>query len=302
MENTLFKKVSIGVVAKDIVVGSVQLEVIPIESNGYLNGEYAHGDQTLSAKGADSTGLEYQKSITTSTAVTAIWYPGTSNQLNPPMMSVGEYVTLYRYANTDDYYWSADGQSDHLRPTDTIGSRISAKGTKDESPLNADNSYFWEMSSAKKRISLRTSKANGEVCIFQAQLDLAEGFFELSSDTGLLIQLSIENDSFAIQNQAGTRVEATGGLLECEATEKILLKAPDFEVDTDKGTINAKQLTLAGSNLAINYSVGKSSGGNFTWAGKHAYTGTITHMGIDIGAMHKHMGVKSGPSVSGTVV
>lgn len=302
MGNSLFKKVSIGIVAKDIEVGSVQLEVIPIESNGYLNGGYAHGEETIQTKGTDSTGLEYQKSITTSTSVTAIWYPGTSNQLNPPQVTEGEHVALYRYANTDDYYWSAEGQSDHLRPTDTIGGRVSAKGTKDEQALTADNSYFYEMSSSKKKITVRTSKANGESCIFQAQFDLDAGFFEVSSDTGLLLQLAIEDDTFAIQNGAGTRVEANGGVLTGEATEKIFLKAPEFEVVTDKGTINAKQLTLQGSNLAINYSVGKSSAGNFTWAGKHAYVGTITHMGIDIGSMHKHMGVKSGPSVSGTVV
>lgn len=316
MNSSLFKRVSLGIAAETIKPGTRQLEVIPIESNGFLNGELVEGDVDLTASGSDHSGLEYQSKVITSNSVSAVWYPGSSNSLTPPTITKGEQVGLYKYGDSDQYYWTPEGQSDHLRPTDTFGARVSAKGTKDEDELDESNSYFMEMSSDSKRIRLKTSMKNGEKAAFDAFFNLEEGWFEVTDQKGTYIQLNSTEEEISLEVNGGSKLYLEKKKILMEAPDEIRIKTKKLITDTTETEMTAKTkhstksalvdisgatTKFSGSSLSFSYASSSASSGNFTWGGTHNYTTTITHNGINIGSDHKHTGVRGGSDTSGAV-
>ncbi len=311
MDSTKLHRYSLGIAAATIAAGTRQLDVIPIETNGFLDGAITNEDAILSTSSQDRTGLQYQKSIRTSNSVTAMWYPGKANALMPPSIAKGEQVVIYRYADTDQFYWSAEGQSDHLRATDTISVGVSAKGESNEKPLDGTNAYHLEMSSDKKTITLKTTKANGEAVAYTAQFNMESGFFEVNDDSGNMIQLDSKTHSLAMQSKSGSRVEINDKDITIEAKNKISIKCLVLDVQaTTSATvksalvdINGTTTKLGGSSLSFSFANSSDGGsGSFNWGGQHNYTSTITHNGVNISSTHKHGGVQGGNGNSGQVV
>lgn len=317
MDTSLFKRVSLGIAAETIKPGTRQLEVVPIETNGFLNGELPEGTMDLTASGTDHSGLAYETKVTTSNSVTAIWYPGKSNTLTPPTVTKGEQVVLYRYADTDQYYWTPEGQSDHLRPTDSVGARVSAKGTNDQKELDESNSYICEMSSDRKRVRIKTTMKNEEKAAFDAFFNLEEGWFELTDQKGNYIQLNSVEDEINLENAQGSRIYIEKKKILIEASDEVRIKTKKFVTDTTETEMSAKTkfsaksnlmdingttTKLSGTSLSFAYTSSTASGGNFSWGGTHNYTATITHNGVNIGSGHKHSNVRNGSDTSGSVV
>lgn len=316
MNSSLFKRVSLGVAAETIKPGTRQLEVIPIESNGFLNGELVEGNVDLTATGSDHSGLEYETKVITSNSVSAVWYPGKSNALTPPTITKGEQVGLYKYGDSDQYYWTPEGQSDHLRPTDTVGTRVSAKGTKDESELDESNSYSMEMSSDKKRLRLKTTMKNGEKAAFDAFFNLEEGWFEVADHKGTYIQLNSVEEELNLEVNGGSKLYLEKKKILMEAPDEIRIKTKKLITDTTETQmvattkhstksalveINGATTKFSGSSLSFSYATSTASSGNFSWGGTHNYTQSITHNGVNISSTHKHDGVRSGDNTSGSV-
>lgn len=316
MQDSLFRKFSLGIAAENLKPGTRQLEVLATESNGHVNGPLLAGEEQLTSTGSDHSGLEYQSVVKTSNTISAIWYPGKSNALTPPTITAGEQVMLYRYADTDQYYWTAEGQSDHLRPTDTVGLQVSAKGAKDETELKESNRYSLEMSSDQKRIRLKTSMANGEKAGYEAVFDLAEGFFEIADHKGTYIQHNSADDEINLEIANGSKAYLSRKNIYLEAPDTIEMKCKVLKVDSKtteiyaatkasiKSTlveINGVNTKLSGSSLSFAYTTSAASSGNFTWGGTHNYTTTITHNGVSIGTDHKHSAVRGGTDTSGPV-
>lgn len=316
LNSSLFKKVSLGIAAETIKPGTRQLEVVPIESNGHLNGELVEGNVDLTATGSDHSGLEYETKVITSNSVSAIWYPGKSNALTPPTITKGEQVVLYRYGDTDQYYWTPEGQSDHLRPTDTVGTRVSAKGTKDEKELDESNSYSMEMSSDRKRVRLRTTMKNGEKAAFDAFFNLEEGWFEVADHKGTYIQLNSVSEEINLEVNGGSKLYLEKKKILMEAPDEIRIKTKKLVTDTTDTEmiattkhsvksalvdINGATTKFSGASLSFAYTSSTASSGNFTWGGTHNYTSVITHNGVNIDSTHKHGGVKGGADTSGPV-
>lgn len=316
MNSSLFKRVSLGVAAETIKPGTRQLEVVPIESNGFLNGELVEGNVDLTATGSDHSGLEYETKVITSNSVSAIWYPGKSNALTPPTITKGEQVGLYKYGDSDQYYWTPEGQSDHLRPTDTVGTRVSAKGEKDEKELDETNSYSMEMSSDKKRIRLKTTMKNGEKAAFDAFFNLEEGWFEVADHKGTYVQLNSVGEEINLEVNGGSKLYLEKKKILMEAPEEIRIKTKKLITETTETQMTAKtkhsiksalvdingaSTKFSGSSLTFSYSTSTASSGNFSWGGTHNYTSTITHNGVNIGSSHGHGGVRTGDGNTGPV-
>lgn len=316
MDSSLFRRVSLGIAAENLKPGTRQLEVLPIETNGHVNGKLLGTDEVLTSTGKDHSGLEYQSNVKTSNTVSCIWYPGKSNALTPPTISEGEQVIISRYADTDQYYWTAEGQSDHLRPTDTVGMQVSAKGTKDETELTPTNSYQMEMSSDRKRVRLKTSMANGEKAAFDAFFNLEEGWFEIADHKGTYIQLNSTDEEINLEVTGGSKAYLDKKKILLEAPDEVMIKTKRFVVDSMETDIKARtkasitsalvdingvQTKFSGTSLTFSYASSVASSGSFIWGGTHEYTGTISHNGVNIGSMHKHVGVRGGSDTSGTV-
>ena len=120
MDQSLFHVYTIGRAASNRKLSSPLLEVYPIEHFGYLDGEINSDPTTTKASGVDANGKAYTTSVTTTNSIQATWIQWGSNRTTPPDVRRGERVLLWRYADTDQFYWTTLGMDDYLRRLETV--------------------------------------------------------------------------------------------------------------------------------------------------------------------------------------
>lgn len=198
---------SIGTAAENKKLRSRELLVMPQEILPFVDGELKENQTPMEFDGVDSTGKVYQGNVTTDNVIRALWLPESSNRVTPPDVRRGERIVLYRFGDTDQYYWRPMGLDDHLRKLETVVFAISA--TKDESKttLDVESCYFFEMSSHTKQITVHTSKANGEAFAYDFQIDAEESKVLLTDDGGNYFLLDSANSHLRMENAAGTYYE-----------------------------------------------------------------------------------------------
>ena len=118
----------------------------------------------------------------------------------------GERVLLWRYADTDQYYWTTLGMDDYLRKLETVVYAFS--DTKDESVkvLTPDNAYYLEISTHKKLVTFSTAKSDGEPYAYTFQFDTAAGRVTLADDVGNYMELDSKNTSITLENADDSKV------------------------------------------------------------------------------------------------
>ena len=198
---------AIGTAAENKKLRSHELIVLPQEVLPFVDGELKENPTPLEFSGTDSKGQAYQGKITTDNVIRALWLPESSNRVTSPDVRRGERIVLYRFGDSDQYYWRPMGLDDHLRKLETIIFAISA--TKDESKktLDIESCYFVEMSSHTKQITVHTSKANGEAFAYDFQIDADLSKVLLTDDGGNYFLLDSANTHIRMENADGTYYE-----------------------------------------------------------------------------------------------
>lgn len=308
---------SLGIVVEDKKADSYEIQVVPIEMTGFIDGEVdSHTDQET-VGGEDASGQTYQVNLQTSNSISAKWLPYGSNRYTAPDVVKNEMVKVYQYADTDQFYWASLGNHDHLRPHETVVHLFSNKGESNEEPLSIDNCYSLEVSTKNKNVTLRTTKTNGEPYGYMLQVNSGGGTLFFTDDNGTYINLNSGENTIELKNADGTLFQIVKKDINVTAAEgTITFIAKDIVEKSTKGhTITTMQFN---AQATTNYSVStatygvaaatmsyQGSGLTFTapatFAQATTFNGTITHNGKVIDSTHTHDGVKSGGDVSGTV-
>lgn len=207
MRVTQLRVVSIGRVVEDLPVGSKEAKLFPIEMVPSYDGELKPVTATLEDAGVDSEGNRYTTTANIATYITAKWLSLSTNRMTCPNLVVNEQVKIWQYGDSDKYYWTSMGRDDDLRRLETIILAISDLPEKSNEELDENNTYFLEVSSHAKRITLSTSKRNGEYCRYKFQFDLGAGNVTLEDDIGNFGFLDSANTKIKIQNARKTSVE-----------------------------------------------------------------------------------------------
>jgi len=196
--------VSIGIVAANKPLDSMEIEVTLTEQFPMMDGEITDNAETKINSSQDADGKAYQTSTTTSLSVKAKWLPiGDSQRLTAPDVRRGEKVDVYQFADTDKYYWTTRGIGSKLRKLETVIWGFS--GTKDESAnVDDDNFYYIEVSTHKKHIHIHTTVANGEPFGYDIQLNTDQGFLQIQDDIGNFINMNSQTHEFTLQNMDGS--------------------------------------------------------------------------------------------------
>lgn len=198
---------AVGTAAENKKLRSRELLVIPHEHFPFLDGELNAGTKPLEFSGVDSGGGNYQGSVDTSNDVRALWLPESSNRVTAPDVRRGERILLYRYGDSDQYFWRPMGLDDHLRKLETVVFAISATTDESKQELDVESCYFFEMSSHTKQITVHTSKANGERFAYDFQIDAEESKVLLTDDAGNYFLLDSANSHLRMENADGTYYE-----------------------------------------------------------------------------------------------
>lgn len=324
---------SVGYAVENKPLSSWDLEVYPAEVAGYTDGEISQERGEETAEGIDAFGQKYSIRVESSHSLKARWMSFESNRKTPPDVRRGEKVFIYRFADVDKYYWMSDKESEHLRRLETVIYAISA--TRDESTkeLTAENTYYLEVSSHTKQITLHTSKTDGEPFAYTFQFNLKEGAVVLEDDDGNSFQLDSAERQLTIKNKDGSLLDVNKRDILIEAPDSVTVRTRKYNVIaetinrvvttsiTDKtplyqATINQTNFTgkvsvtglttlmggisTAGSPSGVAASIGIpiTMTALATMSGNAAVTGTFTVNGINCGSTHVHVSADPGDDTS----
>jgi hypothetical protein len=207
MQMSQLRPYSIGVAAENKPLDTRFLNVAPIEMLSALDGEINFDPQDQVVRGKDSRGNQYEIKTTLDNSVTAEWYPGASNRVTPPDIRRGELIELFRLADTDKFYWRCMGLRDNLRRLETVIWAFNGTPNEGDEGISYETSYFFEVSTHKKLITMSTSQANGEPFRYTFQFNTKDGHVLLTDDVGNHVLLDSANTNIHLENIEGTMVE-----------------------------------------------------------------------------------------------
>lgn len=273
---------SIGVVAQNKVLSSNEIEVTPIEELPFVDGELTAEPVTETTTATNADGSTYSSTAVTSVALKAKWLPiSNTNRMTSPDVRRGEYVMIYRYGETDQYYWCALKDDMSLRKLETVVYAWS--GTTDEAvPTDSSNMYFFEVSTHRKVVHFHTSKSNGEPYMYDLQIDTDTGKFTFTDDIGNYIFLDSAENRIMLKNVDGSTYDMHRENLTMTIPKTTKLICTDFIVEaSNQMSVNAtNNFKVVTTNSSIDAGAAASmTGMNTTVSG----SATLSCMGAGAG-------------------
>lgn len=202
-----FHVYSLGIVAENKKLNTDIIKVTPIELTPFLNGELDSRPIKKTQMGVDKDGVPYMVSVEMDSAITAQWLrEGKSNRRSSPDVRRGERVLIFRFADTDKFFWESMGWDDHLRKGETVTYSWSGTLEEDIDSTSPENAYTLELSTHKKLITFKTSKANGEPFSYTVQLNTGIGYFCITDDVGNFVELDSEESLIRLKNLDETEI------------------------------------------------------------------------------------------------
>jgi hypothetical protein len=270
----MLQKYSIGVVAANKALNSNTIEVCPVEHFPMIDGELTTNATQYAASGTDASGSAYSDSIYTSLTVQAEWIAlGSMNRITSPDVRRSERVQLYRYADSDKFYWTTLTDDTGLRRLETVVHAYS--GTADETTIALDgtNSYYHEISTHQGLVHWHTSKANGEPFAYDVQINAKAGYIAIQDDAGNAFRIDSTNCQMFMQNAQGASfvLDKKNGTLTIPDTYTINAKTI-IENCTDK-------TTKASNSWTVQSNTGKMTFSNLTITAQTTHKGNVNVQG-----------------------
>jgi hypothetical protein len=224
-----------GIVAQNKPLKTDVIDATPIEELTMLNGEITSNSVDYKAKGKTSNDRAYTSSVKSSVTIKAKWLPiGSSNRLTPPDVRRGESVMIYQFGDSDKYYWTTLKQDCNLRRLETVVYAFSGT-TNEADSLNADNSYYLEISTHRKLVTFHTSNKNGEPYTYNVQIDTGNGSVTITDDIGNEFILNSKESRVKLKNSSDSIIDVF--------KDSIIMKS------NTSISMQSKNVTFAGKNI-----------------------------------------------------
>lgn len=247
LDISLLRPWSFGYAAQNKALDSYMLEVVPTEKLPYLDGELTADTFSVEDQGIDSSDETYTSKVDSSNCVPCKWLPFGSNRLYPPDVRRGERVQIYRFGDTDEYYWKELGLDDGLRKLETVVYVFSNNRNETINVITPENSYSIEVSTHKKHMTIRTTKSDGEPYAYIAQINTAEGAFTVTDDIGNYMQIDSSERLVQLVNADGSYHKVHKKDLKSYAPNNLEVKVGnDIKMEAGKN-VDIK----AGSNINV---------------------------------------------------
>lgn len=271
---------SLGIVVDDKVEGSDVIIVTPIEDFTMELGELSSTDRKKEATMANSSGVKKTANIEGGSTVEATWVPlSDPNRDNSPDVYRSETVMLYKYADTQDYYWSTFFREPGLRGRERVRTALSNKDAGGES-YTPDSSYWVEIDTKYKHLKIHTSDNDGEPTTYDLTINTKEGTVLLEDKLGNRILLESVPGHLEVTTENSVTVNTKRYTL--NATESVEINTPKYtlnadstaEVNTPDHTLNAEQSEINGTLNTVNSELVATEGFHLS-GGSGSNTGTF---------------------------
>ena len=260
-----FRFYSLGIVTRDKEEGSDWIDVTPIEDFPMELGDLSESDRLRVSTMPNSSNVKKTARVQGGSVVRAKWVPlSNPNRDNAPDVYRTETVMLYKYADTQDYYWSTVFREPRLRGRERVRISLSNKDAGGK-PYDSETSYWLEVDTKYKLLQIHTSSNDGEPTSYDITLNTKEGIFSLVDELGNFIRL---------ESVAGHLNVTTENSIEVNTKRYKINASESIEFNTPKYTLNADEATINGNNLNINSFMTATEGFHLS-GGQGSTTGTF---------------------------
>ena len=269
-----FKLFSICLVATDLEEDGKVIECYPLEHATYAEDDKDHvvfkdikrdinWKETIPIINVEDIDTDkYTVILNRKKTIKATWLPfGDSNRVTAPMIKRGETVRVYRYANTDDFYWQTLYNEFDLRRLEKVKHYYSNTQVLDEM-LNDDNTYWTLIDTINKNLHLHTSDNDGEHTTYDLDIDTKVGVVELYDGKGNYIKLNSSTDTIDVFTNK--TINLTSETINFKANKLLTIDAPSWKTKTSKTEHTIEKVDYVG--------------------------GVIKHDDISIDEYHTHVG------------
>jgi hypothetical protein len=174
-QDSNLKLYSIGVVVEDKLVNSDYIVAAPMEQLSTASGDLSTVEKIKTVKGK-----EIQKRNT----IIARWNQnGQTNRATSPNVYKNETVKIWRYGDTDKYYWDTIFFEPHIRRLEEVKYSYSNKKTPLET-YDDNSSYYYTVSTLNKFIHLHTSTNDGEASGYDILINTKTGEISIIDTNG----------------------------------------------------------------------------------------------------------------------
>jgi len=278
---------SLGIVTKNKANGTDYIEVTPIEELPFASGPINDIKYEYDIKSVNAENKTSSSKIIGNNTLIAKWIPfGHSNRITAPDVCANETVILFKFADTDEYYWTTIFREPSIRRLETVCYAFSniAKGLE---AFDKTSSYWLEVSTNNKNIQLHTSKNDGEPFSYDIILDTNKGTLLVTDSIGNNIVLNSSESSVEITTNSSVTIN----------TQTVNINANTTNISNDVnigGNVVIAGSTEIGKSISIGASGSGggsingdlssngniSTNGNVTVSGSVAASGTVTGSNI----------------------
>ncbi len=202
------KLYSLGIVVEAKKRNSWFIKVYPVEELPMANGKIADLKTELDVSGKDVNDNTKTIKSKSDNIIVAKWMPEESNRATPPDMQPSEHVLIWKFADTDEFFWSVHKHEPNLRRHETVKYSYCNK-PKGIDTYDDDSSYWIQWSNHDKHIHLHTAKNDGEPVTYDVKIDTAAGNIKIEDDIGNFILF-----------------DSVAGLLHANFNTEVRLEAP----------------------------------------------------------------------------
>lgn len=224
---------SIGTVAANKKLTQKTIEVVLDEQFSYIDGEVTDNKKQVEQSSEDFNGEQWKVKVDSTPSVMAHWLPlGCASRQTAPDVRRGETVMIYKYADTDEYWWMEMMQYKHIRRLETIVWSIS-DNAKEDVEDDPDSTYWVEWSTHRQVMRIHTSKSNGEPFVYDIEINAKEGRIVIKDDDDNYIFLDSTERRIKAHNKDNSFIDLD--------KRKIWINSQDeIKLTTDRYILNAK--------------------------------------------------------------
>ncbi len=273
--NSKFQLYSLGIVVKNKPVNSDIIEVTPIEDFTLADGPLATTKKQRSVNLPNINGKKINSKATSSSIIEATWIPlADGNRITSPNVCANETVRIFRYANTDEYYWNTIFREPLIRRLEEVMYAYSDL----KQPLKAfdKNSSYWILwSTLNKKVHIHTSKSDGEPFAYDVIIDTKNGQITVQDDIKNVINLNSKTSTLTVNtNQqiiANTNNATINAHKNCTVNTEVATINASNNTNINTPTLNVSNDVNIGGNT--NISGNMSAGGAVNGSGGNCYNG-----------------------------
>lgn len=268
-----FRAYSLGVVAENKALGTNVIEVTPIEDFTMLDGELSAAQTNTTSSGTTSSGEAYNTSVKTGNTIQATWIKtGEGNRITSPDVRRGAVVMIYQFGDSDKFYWTTHKDDMNLRRLETV--MFGFTGTKVEGAANtAENMYYLEISTHTGLVTFHTSKANGEFCGYDIQINAKSGNIQIQDDIGNYFLLDSAAHRINMQNTDGSYIDMNKQILSMFTKDTINIQTQNLNLKATTTNLSGTTFKVQETTTTINSSTISTSGTSVTVEGTAEFEG-----------------------------